>query len=154
MVWLDLWARNHPRWRHVPISSSTSFATCHLLQGTGMMGVPGIASAIFSTVRDAGINVIMISQVSVSQTTHGLCSTFKSTKCCDMTGHEIRLSRCVAGIVETLVDIHRCFVLRGIPLKVPCLECTLSACSCNFGPLLLCESLCFQNMSQTSHRSS
>lgn len=32
-------------------------------QGTGMVGVPGIASAIFSTVRDAGINVIMISQV-------------------------------------------------------------------------------------------
>lgn len=36
---------------------------CVFLQGTGMMGVPGIASAIFSTVRDAGINVIMISQV-------------------------------------------------------------------------------------------
>jgi aspartokinase len=32
-------------------------------QGTGMVAVPGIASAIFSTVRDANINVIMISQV-------------------------------------------------------------------------------------------
>ena len=28
-----------------------------------MVGVPGIASAIFSTVRDANINVVMISQV-------------------------------------------------------------------------------------------
>lgn len=28
-----------------------------------MLGVPGIASRIFSSVRDAGINVIMISQV-------------------------------------------------------------------------------------------
>ena len=32
-----------------------------------MVGVPGIASAIFSTVRDANINVIMISQASLEQ---------------------------------------------------------------------------------------
>lgn len=37
------------------------------LQGTGMVGVPGIASRIFSSVRDAGINVIMISQASSEQ---------------------------------------------------------------------------------------
>jgi len=37
------------------------------VEGTGMVGVPGIASAIFSTVRDAGINVIMISQASSEQ---------------------------------------------------------------------------------------
>jgi aspartokinase len=34
-------------------------------QGTGMVGVPGTASDIFGAVRDAGVNVIMISQVSV-----------------------------------------------------------------------------------------
>jgi len=33
------------------------------VEGTGMVGVPGMASAIFGTVRDAGVNVIMISQV-------------------------------------------------------------------------------------------
>jgi aspartokinase/homoserine dehydrogenase 1 len=32
-----------------------------------MVGVPGIASRIFSSVRDAGINVIMISQASSEQ---------------------------------------------------------------------------------------
>lgn len=37
-------------------------------QGTGLVGVPGIASAIFSTVRDANINVIMISQVRAGYT--------------------------------------------------------------------------------------
>ncbi|KAJ9533496.1 hypothetical protein QJQ45_026558 [Haematococcus lacustris] len=37
------------------------------VEGTGMVGVPGIASAIFSSVRDAGINVIMISQASSEQ---------------------------------------------------------------------------------------
>ena len=30
---------------------------------TGMAGVPGTASAIFSAVKDVGANVIMISQV-------------------------------------------------------------------------------------------
>lgn len=34
------------------------------VQGTGMVGVPGTASAIFSAVRDANVNVIMISQAS------------------------------------------------------------------------------------------
>ncbi len=33
------------------------------MQGTGMVGVPGTASDIFGAVRDAGVNVIMISQV-------------------------------------------------------------------------------------------
>lgn len=33
---------------------------------TGMAGVPGTASAIFSAVKDVGANVIMISQVSRS----------------------------------------------------------------------------------------
>lgn len=37
------------------------------VEGTGMVGVPGIASSIFSTVRDANINVIMISQASSEQ---------------------------------------------------------------------------------------
>lgn len=33
---------------------------------TGMAGVPGTASAIFSAVKDVGANVIMISQVHIS----------------------------------------------------------------------------------------
>ncbi len=37
------------------------------VEGTGMVGVPGIASTVFSTVRDANINVIMISQASSEQ---------------------------------------------------------------------------------------
>eukprot|EP01025_Chloroclados_australasicus_P044270 TRINITY_DN4789_c0_g2_i8.p1 TRINITY_DN4789_c0_g2~~TRINITY_DN4789_c0_g2_i8.p1 ORF type:complete len:457 (-),score=65.77 TRINITY_DN4789_c0_g2_i8:75-1445(-) len=34
------------------------------VEGTGMVGVPGIASSIFSCVRNANVNVIMISQAS------------------------------------------------------------------------------------------
>eukprot|EP00798_Chlamydomonas_sp_ICE-L_P007186 gene7186-293_t len=37
------------------------------VEGTGLVGVPGIASSIFTVVRDAGINVIMISQASSEQ---------------------------------------------------------------------------------------
>lgn len=42
-----------------------------------MVGVPGIASAIFSTVRDAGVNVIMISQASSE---HSVCFAVKSSE--------------------------------------------------------------------------
>lgn len=49
-------------------------ATAPPLQGTGMVGVPGIASAIFSTVRDANVNVIMISQASSE---HSVCFAVK-----------------------------------------------------------------------------
>ncbi len=45
------------------------------IEGTGMVGVPGIASAVFSTVRDAGVNVIMISQASSE---HSICFAVKA----------------------------------------------------------------------------
>ncbi len=44
------------------------------IEGTGMVGVPGIASSIFATVRDAGVNVIMISQASSE---HSICFAVK-----------------------------------------------------------------------------
>lgn len=40
------------------------------VEGTGMAGVPGTASAIFGTVKDVGANVIMISQASSE---HSVC---------------------------------------------------------------------------------
>ena len=44
------------------------------VMGSGMVGVPGTASAIFGAVRDAGINVIMISQASSE---HSVCFAVK-----------------------------------------------------------------------------
>ena len=46
---------------------TASMQCARWMQGTGMVGVPGIASRIFASVRDAGINVIMISQASSEQ---------------------------------------------------------------------------------------
>jgi len=37
------------------------------IEGTGLVGVPGIAAAVFGAMRDANINVIMISQASSEQ---------------------------------------------------------------------------------------
>ena len=41
-----------------------------------MVGVPGTASTIFTTVRDAGVNVIMISQASSE---HSVCFAVKAS---------------------------------------------------------------------------
>lgn len=47
------------------------------VEGTGMVGVQGTASAIFTTVRDAGANVIMISQASSE---HSVCFAVKQSE--------------------------------------------------------------------------
>lgn len=49
----------------LPVSGFATIDNVSLInvEGTGMQGVPGTASAIFSTLRDNNINVIMISQV-------------------------------------------------------------------------------------------
>ncbi|KAI5385103.1 bifunctional aspartokinase/homoserine dehydrogenase 1, chloroplastic [Lathyrus oleraceus] len=47
------------------------------VEGTGMAGVPGTASAIFSAVKDVGANVIMISQASSE---HSVCFAVPETE--------------------------------------------------------------------------
>ncbi|KAH7620331.1 putative Bifunctional aspartokinase/homoserine dehydrogenase 2, chloroplastic [Nannochloris sp. 'desiccata'] len=67
----------------VPIGADTvgvkGFATIENVslinvEGTGMVGVPGTAATIFSTIRDANINAIMISQASSE---HSVCFAVK-----------------------------------------------------------------------------
>ena len=47
------------------------------VEGTGMVGVVGTASSIFTTVKDAGVNVIMISQASSE---HSVCFAVKQAE--------------------------------------------------------------------------
>jgi aspartokinase len=47
------------------------------VEGTGMVGVHGTAAAIFSTIRDANCNVIMISQASSE---HSVCFAVKQAE--------------------------------------------------------------------------
>ena len=44
------------------------------IEGSGMIGTPGIASRVFGALADAGINVIMISQASSE---HSICLVFR-----------------------------------------------------------------------------
>ncbi|QDZ23982.1 bifunctional aspartate kinase/homoserine dehydrogenase [Chloropicon primus] len=65
------------RWNKI-VKGFATIDDCSLIniEGTGMVGVPGTASKIFSTIRDAGINVIMISQGSSE---HSVCFAVKSS---------------------------------------------------------------------------
>lgn len=83
------------------------------LQGTGMVGVPGIASRIFSTVRDAGINVIMISQASSEQS---ICFAVKGTDGCKAVSVlEARFKESIAaGRVSAVQRIDNCCVLAAV----------------------------------------
>jgi len=83
------------------------------VEGTGMVGVPGIASAIFGTVRDAGINVIMISQASSEQS---ICFAVREV---DGEGAVTVLQKrfkdaIAAGRVSAVQQIRHCCVLAAV----------------------------------------
>jgi len=83
------------------------------VEGTGMVGVPGIASAIFSTVRDAGINVVMISQASSEQS---ICFAVKKSDG-DQAARVLQkrfADSISAGRVSAVQKIEGCCVLAAV----------------------------------------
>ena len=78
-----------------------------------MVGVPGIASAVFSTVRDAGVNVIMISQASSE---HSICFAVKAAEApTAVRVLEKRFADAIAaGRVSSVGCIERCCVLAAV----------------------------------------
>ena len=62
-----------------PITGLASIENVALVnvEGGGMVGIPGIASRVFSALGHAGINVIMISQASSE---HSICIVFRRTQ--------------------------------------------------------------------------
>ncbi|KAG2486268.1 hypothetical protein HYH03_015092 [Edaphochlamys debaryana] len=83
------------------------------VEGTGMVGVPGIASRIFSCVRDAGINVIMISQASSEQS---ICFAVAGTdgEAAAKVLSERFAESIAAGRVSAIQVIPRCCVLAAV----------------------------------------
>ncbi|PNW69854.1 hypothetical protein CHLRE_18g749447v5 [Chlamydomonas reinhardtii] len=83
------------------------------VEGTGMVGVPGIASRIFSSVRDAGINVIMISQASSEQS---ICFAVKGTDgdAAQRVLNERFADSISAGRVSAVQVIPHCCVLAAV----------------------------------------
>jgi len=80
------------------------------VEGTGMVGVPGTASSVFNCVKDAGCNVVMISQASSE---HSICFAVR--------GHEAksavaalnkRFEKAIsAGRISKIICLEECSIL-------------------------------------------
>ncbi|XP_020103203.1 bifunctional aspartokinase/homoserine dehydrogenase 1, chloroplastic [Ananas comosus] len=83
------------------------------VEGTGMAGVPGTASAIFSTVKDVGANVIMISQASSE---HSICFAVpeKEVGAVSDALHARFRQALEAGRLSQVEVIHNCSILAAV----------------------------------------
>ncbi|KAL3159311.1 Bifunctional aspartokinase/homoserine dehydrogenase 1, chloroplastic [Trebouxia sp. C0010 RCD-2024] len=83
------------------------------VEGTGMVGVPGTASTIFSAVRDANVNVIMISQASSE---HSICFAVKQMDA-DRTLHCLHQKfsdNIRSGHIHHIEAIDNCCILAAV----------------------------------------
>ena len=95
------------------------------VEGTGMVGVPGTANAVFQTVRDANCNVVMISQASSE---HSICFAVRS--------HEARAAvdalnkrfekAIAAGRIKQVGVVENCAILAAVGQNM-CQTCGVSA---------------------------
>jgi len=83
------------------------------VEGTGMVGVPGIASSIFSAVRDAGVNVIMISQASSEQSICFAVNKHDGDVAVQVLEEKFA-SSIAAGRVSAIEAIRHCCVLAAV----------------------------------------
>ena len=83
------------------------------VEGTGMVGVPGTASNIFSCVRDAGVNVVMISQASSE---HSICFACSSAQAhAAVAALEKRFASAItAGRLSKVTAIPNCSILAAV----------------------------------------
>ena len=83
------------------------------VEGTGMVGVPGTAAAIFSAVRDGNVNVIMISQASSE---HSVCFAVRE----DQSDRAIEVLKqrfkdaISAGRISKVEAIPHCSILAAV----------------------------------------
>nr|CAB3453052.1 unnamed protein product [Digitaria exilis] len=99
-----------------------SFATIDNLalvnvEGTGMAGVPGTSSAIFSAVKDVGANVIMISQASSE---HSICFAVPEKEVAAVSAalHVRFREALAAGRLSKVEVINGCSILAAVGLRM------------------------------------
>ncbi|PAN11738.1 hypothetical protein PAHAL_2G210000 [Panicum hallii] len=99
-----------------------SFATIDNLalvnvEGTGMAGVPGTSSAIFSAVKDVGANVIMISQASSE---HSICFAVPEKEVAAVSAalHVKFREALAAGRLSKVEVIKGCSILAAVGLRM------------------------------------
>ncbi|KAJ6825087.1 bifunctional aspartokinase/homoserine dehydrogenase 1, chloroplastic-like isoform X2 [Iris pallida] len=87
------------------------------VEGTGMAGVPGTASAIFASVKDVGANVIMISQASSE---HSICFAVPEKEVKAVSDAlESRFRHALdAGRLSKVEVIHNCSILAAVGQKM------------------------------------
>lgn len=83
------------------------------VEGTGMVGVPGTASNIFACVRDAGVNVVMISQASSEHSVCFACSSSQAPLA--VAALEERFAAAIsAGRLSRVTAIPNCSILAAV----------------------------------------
>nr|CAB3480738.1 unnamed protein product [Digitaria exilis] len=87
------------------------------VEGTGMAGVPGTASAIFGAVKDVGANVIMISQASSE---HSVCFAVPEKEVASVSAalHARFREALAAGRLSKVEVIHNCSILAAVGLRM------------------------------------
>ncbi|KAK3121539.1 hypothetical protein QOZ80_8BG0655720 [Eleusine coracana subsp. coracana] len=87
------------------------------VEGTGMAGVPGTASAIFGAVKDVGANVVMISQASSE---HSVCFAVPEKEVASVAAAlQVRFREALAaGRLSKVEVIHNCSVLAAVGLRM------------------------------------
>jgi len=83
------------------------------VEGTGMVGVPGTANAVFQTVKDAGCNVVMISQASSE---HSICFAVRSHEAAGaVDALNKRFEKAIAaGRIKEVSVIKDCAILAAV----------------------------------------
>lgn len=83
------------------------------IEGTGLIGVPGMVASLFDAVRDAGVNVVMISQASSE---HSVCFAVKSADAHKATNAVERRFRdqLAAGRISSVYATNNCTILAVV----------------------------------------
>ncbi len=84
-----------------------------MLEGSGMLGVPGIAARVFTTLADAGINVLMIAQASSE---HSICLVVRQEDAVSATealkvAFQDELAR---AEVNSIFNVRQCAVVSAV----------------------------------------
>lgn len=83
------------------------------LEGTGMMGVPGVAQRLFGALRDVGISVIMISQASSE---HSICFAVPGSQAelASQAATKAFLSEIQNGLIQAVTCENNCSILAAV----------------------------------------
>ena len=83
------------------------------VEGTGMVGVPGTTNAVFQTVKEAGCNVVMISQASSE---HSICFAVRSHEAAAaVKALNKRFEKAIAaGRIKAVEAVDECAILAAV----------------------------------------